>query len=73
MELWDLHNEKRELIECDHIRGEVIPDGCYHLVVHVWICNSKGKYLISQRSVDRPTFPLMRECVGALLRRGRIA
>jgi 8-oxo-dGTP pyrophosphatase MutT (NUDIX family) len=33
-------------------------------VVHVWIRNSKGEYLIAQRSASRPTFPLMWECVG---------
>lgn len=64
MELWDLYNEKRELTGLDHIRGEEIPLGYYHLVVHVWIKNKKGEYLISQRSASRPTFPLMWECVG---------
>ena len=64
MELWDLYNEKRELTGRTHIRGEEIPDGYYHLVVHVWIRNKKGEYLISQRSAERPSFPLMWECVG---------
>lgn len=70
MEIWDLYNEKRELIHQDHIRGEIIPDNCYHLVVHVWIHNSKGKYLISKRSSNRPTFPLMWECVGGSVLKG---
>ena len=64
MELWDLYNEHREPTGRTHIRGEVIPDGYYHLVVHVWIQNSKGEYLISQRAASRPTCPLMWECVG---------
>ncbi len=64
MELWDLYNEKREPIGRTHRRGEPLPDGFYHLVIHVWIRNSKGEYLISQRSETRPTFPLMWECVG---------
>ena len=64
MELWDLYNEKRERMGQTHVRGEAIPSGLYHLVVHVWIRNAKGEYLISQRSADRPTFPLMWECVG---------
>ncbi len=64
MELWDLYNENRECTGRTHIRGEKIPQGFYHLVVHVWIRNSKGQFLISQRSADRPTFPLMWECVG---------
>lgn len=34
------------------------------MVVHVWIVNEKGAYLIAQRAADRPTYPLMWECVG---------
>ena len=64
MELWDLYTENREPTGRIHIRGKEIPDGYYHLVVHVWIRNSKGEYLISQRSASRPTFPLMWETVG---------
>ncbi len=70
MELWDLYNERRELIGRDHIRGEEVPQGFYHLVVHIWIRNSKGEYLISQRSADRPTCPLMWECVGGSVLKG---
>ena len=64
MEKWDLYTKYRENTGKEHIRGEAIPDGFYHLVVHVWIRNSKGEYLISQRSANRPTFPLMWECAG---------
>ena len=64
MELWDLYNENRELVGSDHVRGEKLPEGCYHIVVHVWIRNSRGEYLISQRSADRPSHPLEWECVG---------
>ena len=70
MELWDLYNDRRELTGRDHIRGEEIPHGFYHLVVHVWIRNRKGDYLVSQRSSDRPTFPLMWECVGGSVMKG---
>lgn len=70
MELWDLYNKNRELTGKDHIRGEEIPEGYYHLVVHVWIKNSKGQYLISQRSANRPTFPLLWECVGGSVLKG---
>lgn len=34
------------------------------------IRNSKGKYLISQRSANRPTYPLMWECVGGSVVKG---
>lgn len=70
MELWDLYNERRELTGRDHIRGEEVPQGFYHLVVHIWIRNRKGEYLISQRSEDRPAFPLMWECVGGSVTKG---
>lgn len=70
VELWDLYNEHRALLGRDHVRGEEIPQGCYHLVVHVWIRNSKDEYLISQRSADRPSFPLMWECVGGSVLKG---
>lgn len=70
MELWDLYNARRELTGHDHVRGEEIPQGYYHLVVHVWIRNRKGEYLISQRSTDRPTCPLMWECVGGSVIKG---
>ena len=69
-EIWDLYNEKRELIGKDHVRGEQLPIDGYHLVVHVWIRNSKGEYLISQRSANRPTYPLMWECVGGSVVKG---
>jgi len=64
MEKWDLYTKDREKTGKEHIRGETIPEGFYHLAVHVWIRNRKGEYLISQRSANRPTFPLMWECVG---------
>ena len=70
MELWDLYTEERRLTGKTHIRGEELPDGLYHLVVHIWIKNSEVKYLISQRSADRPTLPLMWECVGGFVLQG---
>ena len=64
MELWDLYTQDRQPTGETHIRGEKLPPARYHLVVHVWIRNSKGEWLISQRAASRPTFPLKWECVG---------
>lgn len=64
MELWDLYDKNRQPLGKTHIRGERIPDGCYHITVDVWICNSRGEYLVSQRAADRPHSPLKWECVG---------
>lgn len=70
MEQWDLYTEDRVLTGETHLRGEPLPEGRYHLVVHVWIRNSRGQYLISQRAASRPTFPLMWECTGGSVVKG---
>ena len=69
-EIWDLYDENRELLGKDHVRGEQLPIDGYHLVVHVWIRNSEGEYLIAQRSANRPTFPLVWECVDGSVIKG---
>ena len=70
MELWDLYDEQRRLVGTDHLRGQELPDNCFHLVVHVWIKNCQGQYLLSQRAADRPTYPLLWECVGGSVLKG---
>ena len=69
-EIWDLYDENRKLLGKDHVRGKQLPIDGYHLVVHVWICNSKGEYLIAQRSANKPTFPLVWECVDGSVIKG---
>lgn len=51
MELWDLYDEKMNLIEGRTVtRGaEPIPDGMYHLVCDVIVRHTDGSYLIMQR------------------------
>ena len=60
-ELWDAYDENRvktgRIVERGH--GKDV----YHLVVSVWIQNSKSEYLISRRSPNKPD-PLMWECTG---------
>lgn len=70
MELWDLYTSDRKLTGLTHIRGQEIPAGYCHLVVHVWLRNRRGEYLISQRAANRPTFPLFWECVGGSVLQG---
>lgn len=69
-ELWDLYNEHRTKTLLTHERGKEIPDGYYHLVVHVWIKNSHGQYLIARRSAKKETYPLMWECPGGAALKG---
>lgn len=69
VEIWDLYDKNRNVIG-EHIRGNELPSNGYHLVVHVWIKNNKGEYLISQRAASRPTHPLEWECVGGSVLKG---
>lgn len=69
MEKWDLYDRNRNIIG-SHIRGEELPDNGFHLVVHIWIKNSKGQYLIAQRSETRKQNPLMWECQGGSVLQG---
>ena len=70
MEIWDLYSKEGQPTGKTLHRGEPIPPGYYHPGVHVWIKNSKGQYLMSQRAADRPTFPLKWECVGGSMLAG---
>ena len=63
-ELWDLYNAEREKTGATLLRGTPVPKGQYHLVVSVWIMNSKGQYLLSQRHPDKP-YPYFWECTGS--------
>jgi len=59
VEYWDILNKSGEFTgqkvkreQFNHFRP-----GQYHLVVHIWIKNSKGEYLIQKRSEDRLPMP----------------
>lgn len=49
MELWDIYDENRIPTGRSMVRGDLIKDGDYHLVVHICIFNDKGEMLIQQR------------------------
>lgn len=68
-EFWDLYYETGEKIPNRfHVRGKPIPEGCYHLVVNVFIRDRQQRYLMGQRSADRKSFPLKWEgCGGSTL------
>ena len=62
-ELWDVYDENRKPTGRTHRRGDFLARGDYHLVVHIWIQNQKGEYLITKRSPNKG-FPNMWECTG---------
>lgn len=63
LEVWDVYDENRNKTGRTVIRGEELQKGDYHLVVHIWIKNSKDEYLISKRTPNKQ-WPLMWECTG---------
>ena len=62
-EYWDLYDKERGSVGKLHRRGDPLPEGCYHLVVQVWVRRDDGRYLISQRHPAK-MFPLFWECSG---------
>ncbi len=69
-ELWDLYDENKNVTGKILERGNIIPEGYYHLVVHIWIKNSDGLFLISRRDTSRASYPLRLECVGGSVLKG---
>jgi 8-oxo-dGTP pyrophosphatase MutT (NUDIX family) len=62
-ELWDVYDGNRNLTGRLHRRGEMLEEGDYHLVVHIWIQNKNGKYLLTKRAPNKG-FPNMWETTG---------
>lgn len=65
MELWDIYNKYRQKTGRTHERGTPIPEGDYHMVVHVWIINDKGQFLIQKRQPWKIGWPNMWDCSAA--------
>lgn len=63
MELWDIYDSNRNKTGRTVERGKPMANDEFHLVVHVWIMNQKGEYLISKRTPNK-AFPNMWECTG---------
>ena len=63
MEYWDIYDEFKNKTGKVLKRGDKLNDDEYHLVTNAWIKNSKGEFLITQRSSTK-AHPLMWECTG---------
>ena len=53
MELWDVYDRDRKPTGRLHERGKEMSPDDYHLVVQIWIGNSKGEWLLSKRSPEK--------------------
>lgn len=57
MELWDAYDGQGNKTGGGLIRGQEIPEGCYHLVSEVVVRHEDGSFLLMQRSEDKAMFP----------------
>lgn len=57
MEFWDVYDINRNKTGQIIVRGQGIPDGGFHLVVHICIIGSDGRMLIQQRQPFKKGFP----------------
>ncbi len=62
-EIWDILDENRHPTGRTQRRGDELAKGDYHLVVHIWMRNSKGEFLLTKRSENKG-YPLMWETTG---------
>jgi len=62
-ELWDIYDASRNPKGRTHRRGDPLPHGDYHIVVHVWLMGFDGRFLITQRAPTKG-YPLMWETTG---------
>ncbi len=49
-EFWDLYDHSGNNLHTPIKRGDLIPDGKYHRIIHVWILNERGEFLIQRRA-----------------------
>lgn len=58
VEIWDILDKNGRRTGKTVIRGKRgLGKGEYHLVVHIWIVNDRGEFLIQKRSDKRPLMP----------------
>lgn len=62
MEVWDIYDNYRQKTRRTLERGDLIANGDYHLVIHVWIINDKGEFLIQKRQSWKTSSPDMWDC-----------
>lgn len=69
MELWDLYDENRRPLGRTIERGSRMKRGEYHLVVFVWVFNSRGELLLTQRAPGK-SFPNKWDPTGGAVQAG---
>lgn len=70
MELWDLYDKERNNLDKTIIRGNAHPAGTYHLVVNIWVMNSRNQLLLTLRSPEKKQYPNLWENQGGSVQAG---
>lgn len=65
MEQWDILDEFKESTGKTWVRGNEMMKGDFHQVVHIWIMNKEGQFLIQQRQPWKKGWPSMWDCAAA--------
>ena len=71
MEIVDLFDNKRSFLNKTIERYHYIPE-TYFQVIHLWIKNSKGNYLIQKRSLTKETNPGIWSITGGVVDSGEL-
>ncbi|CEG22763.1 Isopentenyl-diphosphate Delta-isomerase [Planococcus massiliensis] len=69
MEVWDLVDENKRLINKLHTRGEAQQPIEYHVVVEILTVNADGQILLTQRDAEK-MYPLLWETTGGSVTAG---
>ena len=56
VEIWDGYFRDGTRANIDLIRGNVLPDGIYHLVCEVLVQHMDGDYLLMRRDLSKPNY-----------------
>ena len=73
MEKWDLLDASGNPTGRTIVRGERLLAGQYHLVVHIWVVDSRGRLLIQKRSPNLRLMPGMWAATGGSAVSGEVS
>ncbi len=74
MEIWDAYDEKMNRIDgMSLVRGEPVPEGCFHLVSEVIVRHRDGTWLLMQRAPEKHLGGMWEATAGGSALRGEDA
>ena len=53
MEIWDGYFRDGTRANIDLVRGDILPDGLYHMVCEVLVQHKDGDYLLMRRDISK--------------------